>query len=75
MISTVPSRLKSSISWQKDRGETLSQLAIQWLWQQKGVTSVLVGVHSKAQLLENLAALEQPPLSEADLIRIDSYSK
>ena len=58
----------------KDRGETLSQLAIQWLWQQKGVTSVLVGVHSKAQLLENLAALEQPPLSEADLIRIDSYS-
>ena len=59
----------------KDRGETLSQLAIQWLWQQKGVTSVLVGVHSKAQLLENLAALEQPPLSEADLIRIDSYSK
>ena len=59
----------------KDRGETLSQLAIQWLWQQKGVTSVLVGVHSKAQLLENLAALEQPPLSEAELIRIDSYSK
>ena len=50
-------------------------MAIQWLWQQKGVTSVLVGVHSKAQLLENLAALEQPPLSEADLIRIDSYSK
>ena len=30
---------------------------------------------AKAQLLENLAALEQPPLSEADLIRIDSYSK
>ena len=53
----------------KDRGETLSQLAIQWLG------GVLVGVHSKAQLLENLAALEQPPLSEAELIRIDSYSK
>lgn len=52
-----------------ERGETLSQLAIQWLLQQ-GVTSVLVGVRTKQQLLENLAALEKPPLTEEELVYI-----
>ena len=54
-----------------EREETLSQLAIQWLLA-KGVTSVLVGVRNKEQLLENLAALEKAPLTEADLIKIDT---
>lgn len=54
-----------------ERGETLSQLAIQWLLA-KGVTSVLVGVRTKEQLLENLDALNKSPLTEAELIRIDT---
>ena len=50
----------------ESRGKTLSQLAIQWLLA-NGVTSVLIGVRTKAQLLENLQALEMPALSEEEL--------
>jgi len=57
-----------------ERGETLSQMAIQWLLQ-NGVTSVLIGVRTKAQLLENLAALDKAPLTEAELKQIDSIVK
>ena len=55
-----------------ERGETLSQLAIQWLLQYGGVTSVLVGVHSKAQLLENLGAVNCPPLTDDEIKLINS---
>ena len=55
------------------RGETLSQMAIQWLLQ-NGVTSVLVGVRTKAQLLENLAALDKPPLTADELAQIDTIT-
>ncbi|MBQ8076867.1 MAG: aldo/keto reductase [Eubacterium sp.] len=54
----------------EERGETLSQMAIQWLLA-NGVTSVLIGVRTKTQLLENLQALEKPPLTEDELIVID----
>ena len=54
-----------------ERGETLSQMAIQWLLQQ-GVTSVLIGVRNKKQLLENLDALNKAPITEAEMIKIDT---
>ncbi len=57
-----------------ERGETLSQLAIQWLLA-KGVTSVLVGVRNKAQLLENLEALDKAPLTEKELEIIENIVK
>lgn len=56
------------------RGETLSQMAIQWLLA-KGVTSVLIGVRTKEQLLENLAALDKAPLTEEELQIIDRIVK
>ena len=46
-------------------------MAIQWLLK-KGVTSVLVGVRNKEQLLENLAALDKPELSDEEMRLIDS---
>lgn len=55
-----------------ESGKTLSQLAIQWLLQYGGVTSVLVGVHSKAQLLENLGALNCSSLTEEEIKLINS---
>ena len=57
------------------RGQTLSQLAIQWLVQDKAVTSVLIGVHSKAQLLENLKALQAQPFTKDELEGIDAVSR
>lgn len=53
-----------------ERGETLSQMAIQWLLKQ-GVTSVLIGVRTKEQLLENLEALSKSPLTDEEMKIID----
>ncbi|MBR7060490.1 MAG: aldo/keto reductase, partial [Eubacterium sp.] len=38
----------------------------------KGVTSDLIGVRTKEQLLENLGALEHPLLSEEEMKKIDN---
>ena len=38
----------------EERGETLAEMALSWLLQQKGVTSVLVGASSVEQLEKNL---------------------
>lgn len=57
-----------------ERGETLSQMAIQWVLQ-RGVTTVLIGARTKQQLLENLEALEKPPLTKQELKLIDKITK
>ena len=38
----------------QERGETLAEMALAWILQQKAVTSILVGASSTAQLAENL---------------------
>jgi len=38
----------------RDRGETLAEHALRWILEQRGVTSVLVGASSTAQLEKNL---------------------
>ncbi len=68
-------QIKQLYNLAKERGQTLSQLAVQWLLQEGEVTSVLVGVHSKAQLLENLGAINCEPLSEYELSLIDKIIK
>ncbi|MBO4827218.1 MAG: aldo/keto reductase [Prevotella sp.] len=40
------------------RGQTLAQMALQWILQQQGVTSVLVGASSVQQLQTNLSCIE-----------------
>ncbi len=42
----------------RERGETLSQMALKWVLKDDKVTSVLVGASSKAQILENIRASE-----------------
>ena len=41
----------------EERGETLAEMALSWILQQKGVTSVLVGASSVEQLEKNLKCL------------------
>ena len=38
-------------------GETLAEMALAWILQQQGVTSVLVGASSTAQLEKNLRCI------------------
>lgn len=72
--SARPHQIKELYKMAHKRGETLSQMAIQWILSNRDVTSVLIGVHSKEQLLENLKALEFDDLTKAELIQIDGIS-
>lgn len=54
------------------RGQSLSQMAIGWqLRPGSPVTSVIVGVSSEEQLIQNLGALESPPFTAEELAEID----
>ena len=54
------------------RGETLSQLALQWALRDKAVTSALIGASRAEQITENVAALSLPPLTGEELAQIDA---
>jgi L-glyceraldehyde 3-phosphate reductase len=56
----------------KARGQTLAQLAIAWVLREPAMTSALVGASSVAQVEENVAALDGPPLTDDELQRIDA---
>jgi L-glyceraldehyde 3-phosphate reductase len=58
----------------KKRGQSLAQMALVWVLRDPVVASTLVGVSSVAQLKENLAALEKPDFSAAELKEIDRYA-
>lgn len=55
----------------ESRGQSLAQLAIAWLLREGGVTSVLLGASSTAQLDENLGALGNTTFSTEELEKID----
>ncbi|MFD1815273.1 aldo/keto reductase [Rhodococcus gannanensis] len=55
------------------RGQSLAQLALQWVLRQPAVTSALVGASSTWQLDHNVKALEFPPLTDAELALIDEH--
>ncbi len=48
----------------ESRGETLAEMALAWILHQKGVTSVLVGASSTAQLEKNLRCINATPFDE-----------
>ena len=43
----------------EEQGKTLAEMALRWILQQKGVTSVLVGSSSPEQLLKNLKCIAE----------------
>ena len=47
----------------EERGETLAEMALAWILQQKGVTSVLVGASSTAQLEKNMKCVHAKTLN------------
>ena len=59
----------------KNRGQTLSEMAIAWLLKDERVTSVLIGASSVAQLDENLKAIKgERPFSKEELKAIDTLT-
>ncbi|GAA0688760.1 aldo/keto reductase [Streptomyces samsunensis] len=57
----------------EDRGQSLAQLALQWVLRNPAVTSALVGASSKEQLDHNLRALNGPEFTDEELAVIDEY--
>ncbi|WP_432923323.1 aldo/keto reductase [Microbispora sp. CA-135349] len=55
------------------RGQSLAQLALQWVLRQPQVTSAIIGASSTAQLDHNVKALGFPPLTEEELALIDEH--
>ncbi|MFD5895401.1 aldo/keto reductase [Streptomyces sp. NPDC060366] len=57
----------------RKRGQSLAQLALQWVLRRPEVTSALIGASSTWQLDHNVQATEFPPLTDEELALIDEY--
>jgi len=57
----------------KERGQSLAQLALQWLLRRDEVTSALIGASSTWQLDHNVKALDFPALTDDELKLIDEH--
>jgi L-glyceraldehyde 3-phosphate reductase len=58
----------------RERGQTLAQLALQWVLRESVVASALIGASRAEQLDENLAAVDGPAFDTEELERIDVIS-
>ena len=58
----------------KERGQTLAQMALQWVLRDRVVASALIGASRPEQLDENLAALQGPAFDTEELERIDALA-
>ena len=59
----------------KKRNQSLSQLALAWVLNNKAVTSALIGVRTVAQLKDNLAALNNLKFTKDEIKKIDKNAK
>jgi L-glyceraldehyde 3-phosphate reductase len=57
----------------EQRGQSLAQLALQWVLRRPEVTSALIGASSVGQLDHNVRALDFPPLTEEELALVDEH--
>lgn len=56
----------------QNRSQTLAQMALSWIYQKEGITSVLIGASKPEQILENLKMTENLSFTEEELDLIDS---
>jgi L-glyceraldehyde 3-phosphate reductase len=64
-------RLRAMDDVARRRGQSLAQLALQWILRDRRVTSALIGASSLQQLEANIAALDGPPLTADELGELD----
>lgn len=58
----------------KDRGQSLAQMALAWLYHREEITSVLIGASKPEQIIENLAMLNNLNFTDGELKQIDSIA-
>ena len=54
------------------RGQSLAQMALAWVYSRKGITSVLIGASRPEQILENLKMTDNLVFTKEELDLIDS---
>ena len=55
-----------------ERGQTLAQMALAWLYSHEGITSVLIGASRPEQIIENIGMLENTTFTQDELNAIDA---
>lgn len=60
---------------QKKRGQSLAQMSIAWVLNNKAVTSALIGVRNLKQLKENVESLNNLNFSKNELLLINKKAK
>ena len=59
----------------KKRGQTLSQMALAWVLNNKAVTTALIGASSVKQIKENIESLNNLNFSKSELKEINKKAK
>ena len=67
-------RLRGLNDIARGRGQSLAQLALNWVLRDSRMTSALIGASSVKQVEENVAALSAPALTAAELKEIDTFA-
>ncbi len=68
-------KIKRLNSLAKERGQTLAEMALAWVYNHKGVTSLLVGASKPEQILDNIGMLKNTSFTDEELKLIDEISK
>ena len=58
----------------RERGQSLAQMALAWVYSRPGVTSVLIGASKPEQILDNVGMLKNTAFTEDELKLIDEIS-
>lgn len=74
LTEEVVRRLRGLNDIARRRGQSLAQLALNWVLRDERMTSALIGASSVGQLEANVAALGAPELSKEELAEIDSFA-
>ncbi len=56
------------------RGQTLAQMALAWVYEKEGITSVLIGASKPSQILDNIKMLKNTSFTKRELKLIDEVS-
>ena len=64
-------KLKKLSDIANNRGQTLGQMALSWIYSREGITSVLIGASKPEQILENIKMTQNLHFSDEELRAID----
>ena len=67
-------KIKKLNSIAKNRGQTLAQMALSWVYEKSGITSVLIGASKPQQILENLKMTDRLDFTKQELDEIDKIA-